>query len=63
MKKQEGSVWNGGMLADEMGMGKTIQTLALLVNDPRKPNLVVAYVFYRFAFLYHGAYGTWTVQP
>ena len=25
-------------------MGKTIQTLALLVSDKRKPNLVVAYV-------------------
>jgi DNA repair protein RAD16 len=25
-----------------LGMGKTIQTLALLVSDRRKPNLVVA---------------------
>lgn len=25
-------------------MGKTIQTLALLISDKRKPNLVVAYV-------------------
>ena len=45
MKKQEAGVWSGGMLADEMGMGKTIQTLGLFVNDRRKPNLVVAYVF------------------
>ncbi|CAE6445882.1 unnamed protein product [Rhizoctonia solani] len=42
MRKQETGPWSGGMLADEMGMGKTIQTLALLVSDRRKPNLVVA---------------------
>ncbi|CAK5264719.1 unnamed protein product [Mycena citricolor] len=42
MKKQEQGVWNGGMLADEMGMGKTIQMIALLVSDDAKPNLVVA---------------------
>ncbi|KAG8796960.1 DNA repair protein rad16 [Serendipita sp. 411] len=42
MRKQENGVWGGGMLADEMGMGKTIQTLALLVSDRRRPNLVVA---------------------
>ncbi|KIM23150.1 hypothetical protein M408DRAFT_266519 [Serendipita vermifera MAFF 305830] len=42
MRKQEEGEWRGGMLADEMGMGKTIQTLGLLVNDRRKPNLVVA---------------------
>jgi DNA repair protein RAD16 len=44
MRKQEGGVWSGGMLADEMGMGKTIQTLALLVKDKKKPNLIVACV-------------------
>ncbi|KAF8681259.1 SNF2 family N-terminal domain [Rhizoctonia solani] len=42
MRKQETGPWAGGMLADEMGMGKTIQTLALLVSDRQKPNLVVA---------------------
>ncbi|KAJ7499427.1 SNF2 family N-terminal domain-containing protein [Mycena latifolia] len=42
MKKQEAGIWNGGMLADEMGMGKTIQILSLFVTDPLKPNLVVA---------------------
>ncbi|KAI5122131.1 hypothetical protein M0805_000779 [Coniferiporia weirii] len=42
MREQEEGVWHGGMLADEMGMGKTIQTLALLVTDGRKPNLIVA---------------------
>jgi len=57
-KQEKYSEWKGGVLADEMGrffiinfvpctydlsgMGKTIQTLALLVSDPRKPNLVVA---------------------
>ncbi|KAF8211650.1 SNF2 family N-terminal domain-containing protein [Mycena galopus ATCC 62051] len=42
MKKQEAGIWNGGMLADEMGMGKTIQIIALFVSDNIKPNLVVA---------------------
>ncbi|KAG9089301.1 hypothetical protein FRC06_001635, partial [Ceratobasidium sp. 370] len=42
MQKQENGPWCGGMLADEMGMGKTIQTLALFVVDRKKPNLVVA---------------------
>ncbi|QRW01449.1 nucleotide excision repair protein RAD16 [Ceratobasidium sp. AG-Ba] len=42
MRKQENGPWKGGMLADEMGMGKTIQTLALFVADRKKPNLVVA---------------------
>ena len=33
----------GGILADEMGMGKTIQMIALLLLDPNPgPNLVVA---------------------
>ncbi|KAJ6543921.1 SNF2 family N-terminal domain-containing protein [Mycena capillaripes] len=42
MKKQEAGIWHGGMLADEMGMGKTIQIIALFVSDNIKPNLVVA---------------------
>ncbi|KAJ7283280.1 SNF2 family N-terminal domain-containing protein [Mycena rebaudengoi] len=42
MKKQEAGIWKGGMLADEMGMGKTIQVIALFVSDNVKPNLVVA---------------------
>ncbi|KAI0082886.1 hypothetical protein K474DRAFT_1655071 [Panus rudis PR-1116 ss-1] len=43
MKIQEKGVWSGGLLADEMGMGKTIQMIALLCTDPEnKPNLVVA---------------------
>ncbi|KAF9480838.1 hypothetical protein BDN70DRAFT_877162 [Pholiota conissans] len=42
MRKQEKGLWHGGMLADEMGMGKTIQIIALLVSDGAKPNLVVA---------------------
>ncbi|KAM5532664.1 hypothetical protein V8D89_013708 [Ganoderma adspersum] len=42
-KEQEKSIWSGGMLADEMGMGKTIQMIALMVTDyGEKPNLVVA---------------------
>ncbi|KAG6864388.1 hypothetical protein C0991_009993 [Blastosporella zonata] len=42
MRKQEQGIWHGGMLADEMGMGKTIQIISLLVSDNVKPNLVVA---------------------
>ncbi|KAF8966406.1 SNF2 family N-terminal domain-containing protein [Flammula alnicola] len=40
MRKQETGIWRGGMLA--MGMGKTIQIIALFVSDGSKPNLVVA---------------------
>lgn len=41
--KQESSIYNGGILADEMGMGKTIQTIALFMSDKTKrPSLVVA---------------------
>lgn len=41
--KQEESAFQGGVLADEMGMGKTIQTIALFMSDRNKtPNLVVA---------------------
>jgi DNA repair protein RAD16 len=43
MRLQEKSEWRGGILADEMGMGKTIQTLSLIMTDPNAgPNLVVA---------------------
>lgn len=44
MKEQEKSeIYNGGVLADEMGMGKTIEMISLLMNDRTKtPNLVVA---------------------
>ncbi|KAI5811500.1 SNF2 family N-terminal domain-containing protein [Peziza echinospora] len=43
MQRQEKTQFRGGILADEMGMGKTIQTIALLMAEPRKgPNLVVA---------------------
>ncbi|KAK9458619.1 SNF2 family N-terminal domain-containing protein [Lipomyces oligophaga] len=42
MLAQENSEYKGGILADEMGMGKTIQTIALLLSEPRgKPSLVV----------------------
>ncbi|KAI0243738.1 DNA repair protein rad16 [Massospora cicadina] len=43
MQKQELGEFKGGVLADEMGMGKTIQMIALLLSEPRgKPNLIVA---------------------
>ncbi|KAI5301945.1 DNA repair protein rad16 [Ascosphaera pollenicola] len=43
MIKQEASQWKGGLLGDEMGMGKTIQAVSLLMSDfPAKlPSLVV----------------------
>jgi DNA repair protein RAD16 len=43
MKKQEQTQWRGGLLGDEMGMGKTIQTVALIMSDypAKKPTLVV----------------------
>lgn len=43
LRCQEETGFKGGILADEMGMGKTIQTIGLLMSEPRaKPNLVVA---------------------
>lgn len=40
--RQEDGEFSGGILADEMGMGKTIQTIALFLSDLSKgPNLVV----------------------
>ncbi|KAJ3166157.1 DNA repair protein rad16, partial [Irineochytrium annulatum] len=42
LKSQETTKFNGGILADEMGMGKTIQLLSLLVSTPGvKPNLIL----------------------
>ncbi|KIV78313.1 hypothetical protein PV11_10042 [Exophiala sideris] len=43
MIKQEQSQWKGGLLGDEMGMGKTIQAVSLIMSDwPAKaPSLVV----------------------
>ena len=43
MVKQEKSKWKGGLLGDEMGMGKTIQAVSLIMSDyPAKtPTLVV----------------------
>ncbi|KAJ3112097.1 DNA repair protein rad16 [Physocladia obscura] len=42
LRKQEESRFAGGVLADEMGMGKTIQIISLLVSDKGvKPNLIL----------------------
>jgi DNA repair protein RAD16 len=43
MMRQERSQWKGGLLGDEMGMGKTIQAVSLIMSDfPAKdPTLVV----------------------
>lgn len=43
MVKQEQTQYNGGLLGDEMGMGKTIQAVSLIMSDyPQKePTLVV----------------------
>jgi DNA repair protein RAD16 len=43
MRRQEQTHWKGGLLGDEMGMGKTIQAVSLLMSDypVGKPSLVV----------------------
>jgi DNA repair protein RAD16 len=43
MLQQEKSQYKGGLLGDEMGMGKTIQAVSLLMSDypVGKPSLVV----------------------
>lgn len=43
MLAQEQSEWKGGLLGDEMGMGKTIQAVSLLMSDypVGLPSLVV----------------------
>ncbi|KAJ1882842.1 DNA repair protein rad16 [Coemansia sp. RSA 1722] len=41
MSQQENTMFHGGILADEMGMGKTLQTIALLLVNRGKPTLVV----------------------
>lgn len=42
LQMQEESLFQGGILSDSMGMGKTLQTIALLVSRPLgKPTLVV----------------------
>lgn len=43
IRQEENGEYKGGILADEMGMGKTIQMIALMMHDRTKgPNLVVA---------------------
>ncbi|CCG83688.1 protein of unknown function [Taphrina deformans PYCC 5710] len=39
LRKQEQSEFRGGILADEMGMGKTIQTVSMLVSDTSRDKL------------------------
>ena len=43
MIRQEKSQWKGGLLGDEMGMGKTIQAVSLIMSDfpAKEPTLVV----------------------
>ncbi|KAJ1898666.1 DNA repair protein rad16 [Kickxella alabastrina] len=41
MSQQESSMFHGGILADEMGMGKTLQTIALLLVNRGKPTMVI----------------------
>lgn len=55
MTKQEKSQWKGGLLGDEMGMGKTIQAVSLIMSDyPAKdPTLVVVVSFRRSCFAQH----------
>ncbi|ORZ22284.1 SNF2 family N-terminal domain-domain-containing protein [Absidia repens] len=43
IQQEKDEAFKGGILADEMGMGKTIQTISLLLSDQgKKPNLVIA---------------------
>lgn len=43
MTRQEQTKYKGGLLGDEMGMGKTIQAVSLLMSDypAGRPSLVV----------------------
>jgi DNA repair protein RAD16 len=43
MTRQEKTQYRGGLLGDEMGMGKTIQAVSLIMSDypAGKPSLVV----------------------
>lgn len=43
MVKQEQTQWKGGLLGDEMGMGKTIQAVSLIMSDypAKNPTLVL----------------------
>ncbi|KAJ1941537.1 DNA repair protein rad16, partial [Linderina macrospora] len=41
MARQEGTQFRGGILADEMGMGKTLQTIGLMLVNRGKPTLVI----------------------
>ena len=38
MYAQENSIYKGGILADEMGMGKTIQAISLILKNTRESN-------------------------
>lgn len=51
MAKQEKSQWKGGLLGDEMGMGKTIQAVSLIMSDyPAKDPTLVVVVSFRGSF-------------
>ncbi|KAJ2742748.1 DNA repair protein rad16 [Coemansia sp. BCRC 34301] len=41
MAQQEHSMFKGGILADEMGMGKTLQTIGLMLVNRGRPTLVI----------------------
>ncbi|KAF7724472.1 DNA repair protein rad16 [Apophysomyces ossiformis] len=42
LQQEKLNEFKGGILADEMGMGKTIQTISLLLSDDQGPSLVIA---------------------
>ena len=65
MKKQEKSQWKGGLLGDEMGMGKTIQAVSLIMSDyPAKdPTLVVVVSFCRSFLEQHKSSSSMGLSP
>ena len=66
MAKQEKSQWKGGLLGDEMGMGKTIQAVSLIMSDyPAKDPTLVVVVSFRgsCSTAHHQSYSSIVLSP
>jgi DNA repair protein RAD16 len=48
MKQQETTEYKGGILADQMGMGKTVQIIGLLLGKRVGRTLVICPTVYTF---------------